>query len=228
MVLAEGESDKARMPACAVPRVKDGRLVQLCIFPFTCRPRPGYISAMGEPSQPKNNQLVLSALGADQPGIIDALSSSILESGCSIVDSRMSVLGGDFAILLLIDGNWSNLARLENQLPGLETRLGLTISRRRTSSRKSRKDRLPYRVDVITLDQPGIVHNLAGFFSSRHINIQEMVTSGYAAPHTGAPMFSVCLSIEVPASTQIAALREEFMDFCDTHNLDAVLEPDKE
>ncbi len=183
---------------------------------------------MSNPSQPKNIQLVLSALGEDRPGIIDALSNSILESGCNIVDSRMTVLGGEFAILLLVDGNWSNMAKLENQFTGLEERLGLTITRRRTTSRKHRKDLLPYRVDVVTLDQPGIVYNLAGFFSNRHINIQEMVTSGYAAAHTGAPMFSVHLSIEVPASTQIATLRDEFMDFCDEHNLDAVLEPEKE
>lgn len=183
---------------------------------------------MTEPPQPKNTRLVLSALGEDQPGILDALSSTILESGCNIVDSRMTVLGGDFAILLLVDGNWSNMAKLENQLPGLGERLGLTITHRRTARRPQRKDLLPYSVDVVTLDQPGIVHNLSGFFSSRHINIQEMVTEGYPAAHTGAPMFSVHLSIEVPASTLIATLREEFMDFCDELNLDAVLEPYKE
>ena len=77
------------------------------------------------------------------------------------------------------------------------------------------------------MDQPGIVHNLAKFFSQRQINIQEMLTSSYAAAHSGTPMFSVHMTVEVPASIQIAALREEFMDFCDQLNLDAVIEPIK-
>ena len=171
------------------------------------------------------SQLVLSALGEDQPGIIDELSRCVLTCGCNIVDSRMTVLGGDFAILLLVDGNWNNIAKLENQITVLEERLGLTITARRTAQKDSRKD--PYGVDVVALDQPGIVHNLASFFAKRQINIQEMITSSYAAAHTGTPMFSVHLTVDIPATLQIAMLRDEFMDFCDQMNLDAVMEPIK-
>ena len=38
-------------------------------------------------------------------------------------------------------------------------------------------------------------------------------------------MFSVQLIAHLPAKIHIAALREEFMDFCDQFNLDAILEP---
>jgi glycine cleavage system transcriptional repressor len=182
---------------------------------------------MSKQSTTNTNQLVLSALGEDKPGIIDELSRCVLECGCNIVDSRMTILGGDFAILLLVTGNWNNIARLENQIRSLEERLALTITARRTASREIGKDLLPYGVDVVALDQPGIVHNLARFFSQRKINIQEMVTSTYAAAHTGTPMFSVHLSVDIPANMQISVLRDEFMDFCDQLNLDAVIEPVK-
>ena len=180
---------------------------------------------MSKPPTTRTKQLVLSALGEDKPGIIDELSRCVLNSGCSILDSRMTVLGGDFALLLQVGGNWNNIARLENQLGGLEERLGLTITTRHCSDRKGRRDLLPYGVDVVALDQPGIVYNLARFFSQRQINIQEMVTACYAAPHSGTPMFSVHLTVDIPADIQIAALREEFMDFCDQLNLDAIIEP---
>jgi glycine cleavage system transcriptional repressor len=180
---------------------------------------------MSEPPNARTKQLVLSALGEDQPGIIDELSRCVLNSGCSILDSRMTVLGGDFALLLQVGGNWNNIARLENQLGGLEERLGLTITTRHSTDRKGRRDLLPYGVDVVALDQPGIVYNLARFFSQRQINIQEMVTACYAAPHSGTPMFSVHLTVDIPADIQIATLREEFMDFCDQLNLDAIIEP---
>lgn len=182
---------------------------------------------MNETSPSKNNQLVLSALGEDRAGIIDELSRSILEAGCSILDSRMAVLGGTFALVQMIDGNWNNIAKLETQLPGLADRLGLTIHTTRSGEREAPGGMLPYAVDVIAMDQPGIVHNLARFFSQRKINIKEMVTSSYAAAHTGTPMFQVHLAVEIPALTQISALREDFMDLCDQLNLDAVIEPFK-
>ena len=77
----------------------------------------------------------------------------VLNSGCSILDSRMAVLGGDFALLLQVGGNWNNLAKLETQIPGLQERLGLTITSRRTTSRETRHDLLPYGVDVVAMDQ---------------------------------------------------------------------------
>jgi glycine cleavage system transcriptional repressor len=182
---------------------------------------------MNEKTTSKINQLVLSALGEDRPGIIDELSRCVLDSGCMILDSRMAVLGGDFALLLQVGGNWNNIAKLENQIAGLEKRLGLMISSRRTTDKQSTEEMLPYGVDVVALDQPGIVHNLANFFSQRKINIQEMITSSYPAPHSGTVMFSVHMSVEIPAKTQISTLREEFMEFCDQMNLDAVIEPVK-
>ena len=182
---------------------------------------------MSELPAAKNNQLVLSALGEDKPGLIDELSRCVLNSGCSILDSRMAVLGGNFALLLQVGGNWNNIAKLENQVTGLESSLGLTITSRRTAVLQPGKDLLPYGVDVVALDQPGIVHNLAKFFSQRQINIQEMVTSSHPAAHSGTSMFSVHMNVDIPASVQIAPLREEFMEFCDQLNLDAVIEPVK-
>ena len=71
---------------------------------------------------------------------------------------------------------------------------------------------VPYSVDVVCLDQPGIVSSLSGFFSSRGIDIAELSTRSYAAAHTGAPMFSVQMIVNVPSRIHLAALREEFMD----------------
>ena len=173
----------------------------------------------------KRNHLVISALGKDRPGIINDLSKAIFDLGLNITDSRMTVLGGEFAILLLVDGQWNQLARLEDEVPDLEQQLGLTIVTRRTEPRKASADLLPYAVEVVSLDHPGIVHHLARFFSERGINVEDMSTTSYAAAHTGTPMFAVNMHVGIPSDIHIAALREEFMGFCDGMNLDAVLEP---
>jgi len=218
MVLVVPRADKTNTTQLG----NNGRLLQAS----TCYSRKQPIFRfMNEQTPAKNNQLVLSALGKDQPGIIDEISNSVLNCGCTIIDSRMTVLGGDFALLLQVGGNWNSLAKLETQLKSLEERLELTIISRRSSVQGSRRDLLPYGVDVVALDQPGIVHNLARFFSKRHINIQEMVTTGYAAAHSGTQMFSVHMTVNVPANIHISTLREEFMEFCDELNLDALIEP---
>ncbi len=175
----------------------------------------------------KNNHLVISALGRDRPGIIDRLTRAILDAECNILDTRMAVLSGEFAILMEVEAQWDRLARLEAQLPELQKSLGLTIITERTAPPEAPGQLLPYGVDVVALDQPGIVHHLAAFFSERNINIEDMTTSSYAAAHTGTPMFAVRMTVGIPANTPISALREEFMDFCDAMNIDAVLEPVK-
>jgi glycine cleavage system transcriptional repressor len=169
--------------------------------------------------------IVICALGSDRTGLVYDLTRVVLDCAGNIVDSRMSSLGNEFAMLLLVSGNWHTLAKLETELKRLSESTGVTVTLRRTEPRQARPDVLTYSVDVVCLDQPGIVHNLAGFFSSRGIDIAELNTRSYAAAHTGAPMFSVQMVVHIPAKVHIAALREEFMDLCDQLNLDAILEP---
>lgn len=173
------------------------------------------------------NHLVISALSHDRPGIVEQLSGTILDCGCRITDSRMTVLGGEFGVVLMASGNWNTLAKLERQLVKLGQSIGMSIVSKRTETPNPASNVLPYAVEVIGLDQPATVHRLAGFFASRSINIEELVTRSYRARHSDTPMFTVNVEIGVPASMHIAILREEFMDFCDSLNLDAVMEPVK-
>jgi glycine cleavage system transcriptional repressor len=171
--------------------------------------------------------LAMSVLAEDRPGILHDIARSVNECGCNVVESRMTVLGGEFTMLMLVSGNWNTITKLEGQLPKLEKRLNLTLSARRTSEREPRHNLVPYAIDAVCLDQPGIIFNLANFFTERNIGIADLVTRGYPAAHTGAPMFSVQMAVDIPATLHIGGLREEFMDFCDRLNLDAIMEPIK-
>ncbi len=174
-----------------------------------------------------NDYLVITAAGEDQVGLVERFSSKITESGCNIEQSRMVVLGGQFAILVLVSGAWNALSKLETQLEPLGVQLGLSIVVKRTRARELTQPVLPYHVEVVALDHPGIVHNLAKFFSRFGINIEELSTDTYPAPHTGTQMFSVQMEVGVPAKTHIPTLRGEFFDYCDDLNLDATFEPSR-
>lgn len=171
--------------------------------------------------------LVITALGEDKPGIVDKLSETVMACHCNIIDSRMSILGGEFAVMLMVSGKWNELTKLEDALNSTSEVLSLTIACKRTEPNKTSTDLMPYSVEVISIDQPGIVHELARFFSSRNINIQELSTTQYAAAHTGTPMFALHITANIPASQHIAGLRDEFLDFCETLNMDATMEPTK-
>ncbi len=171
--------------------------------------------------------IVLSAVGTDRTGIVEDISKVVLSCGGNIEESRMTTLGSEFAMLLLVSGNWHTLNRLESGLQKLAESDKLTISVRKTGERPRREDRMPYAVDVVGLDQQGIVFNLAHFFSARDIDIADVATRRYAAAHTGAPMFAVQMAVDIPASIHIAQLRDEFLELCDRLNLDAILEPVK-
>ena len=48
------------------------------------------------------NSLIISAVGSDRPGIISELSGIITTHGGNVEESRMSRLGSDFAIIMLV------------------------------------------------------------------------------------------------------------------------------
>ncbi len=168
--------------------------------------------------------LVLSALGSDRPGIVDQLARTAASCHCNIEDSRMAVMGGEFAVLMLVSGPSAAIAAMEKASPALASSLDLTLHTRRTRARERQAAARPYRIEVSALDQPGLVHELANFFASRQINIESLETSTYAAPHTGSQMFALQMTVNVPADLPVASLREQFLDHCDARNLDADFE----
>jgi glycine cleavage system transcriptional repressor len=173
----------------------------------------------------ENNYLAITASGDDKVGIVDQLSGRIADSGCNIEESRMAVLGGKFALIMLVSGPWHALSKLEGQMASLGQQLGLTIIHERTRKRERTEPAIPYTVEVVAMDHPGIVRSLSAFFSRNGINIEELQTSTYPAPHTGTPMFSVVMTVGIQAKVHIQTLRSDFLDYCDDLNLDATFEP---
>src|SRR6185295_635872 len=53
----------------------------------------------------------LSAIGRDRPGIVADLSELIYECDCNLEDSSMTILGTEFAVLLLLTGEGPDVER---------------------------------------------------------------------------------------------------------------------
>jgi len=171
-----------------------------------------------------NRYLVISALGTDKPGIINDLSKLALDHHCNILDTRMTVLGGEFALLMMISGQTDAAKSVSDALPALSEKLGLTVISRQTTSKSLEENTVPCHISVVAIDNPGIVYEIARFFSAKHINIEEMHTGTYPAAHTGTPMFSLTIEVGIQKALLANGLEEEFISFCDEKNLDATIE----
>lgn len=173
------------------------------------------------------DQLVISALGEDKPGIVKSLSKCILDCGGNIAESHMTVLGGEFALMTLVTGDNSTLERIESKINSLKETLGLTLISKRTRNKAEARVGAPYKISIIAMDHPGIVHDVTDYLARQQINVEELQTDSYAAAHTGTPMFSLEIEIAIPGSTNVAEFRKNFARFCDDLNLDVSFEARK-
>lgn len=165
---------------------------------------------------------VVATVAEDRPGIVSELSSIVHDLGLNIEDSRMTVLGGEFAVLMSVAGDESALAELDSKLGEQATMGGFAYLFRRTGNRPQVEHQL-FTATVESMDHPGIVSGVTRFFSDHGVNIRELTTETVRAAHTGAPVFNLTMEIEVAADDAISALRDAFDAFCTAESLDGEL-----
>ncbi len=169
--------------------------------------------------------LAVTVIGADRTGLVRDVTKAISSAGGSIKQSRMTTLGREFAMVTLVAANWHSIKKVEEALTALSEASELTVSFRSTEERQGREPAAPYNVDIVAMDQEGIIAGLANFFAGRNLEIADLNTRQYNAAHTGTAMFAVQMAINIPAATHLGTLREEFHEYCEEHNLDAIIEP---
>ncbi len=172
--------------------------------------------------------LLILAAGDDRPGIVDSMSGLVYRAGCNLEDSRMSVLGGAFALMVLVTGSEERLEVLDNEAKKLGEDLGLTIESKRTQAPLPPvADAVPgfvYRIRALAMDHPGIVHRLTHVLSEEGVNVLSLDTSVEQAPTTGTPMFTLVLDAKIPSSVDLSALRNRLIAVGDEENIDLEFE----
>ncbi len=176
---------------------------------------------------PNENYLLINAYTTHPQSPLLSVTRRIADSGCNLVDARLSTVGRDVSVTALAIGPWDAIAKLEAMLTRLEREEGIKLIWYRTGPKPMQSNLLPYVVEVVAADKPGILYQLADFFDRQGITIESLHCARYRAMQTGADMFSAQVTIGVPADMHIAALRDDFLEFCDHLNLDAIMDPMK-
>ncbi len=171
----------------------------------------------------ERDHLILTAIGPDEVGLVQNLSSFISNCGCNIEDSKMAVFCGEFAIIVLISGESEALGNVTRDQVRIEAETGLSIKVKSPAARKQSEFFLPYKVVASCLDHPGVVHQISSLLSGLGINIESMETSTYSAPVSGTPLFQLEAHVAVPTRTNINELRQRLDQLQREENIDIEL-----
>ena len=154
----------------------------------------------------------LSAIGHDRPGIVADLAELIYECDCNLEDSSMTILGSEFAVLLLLSGESAAVERrLAAGCKRLEWEKRLTVFFRPLDGdapAAARRNAVALQCVVTGVDKAGIVARVSRTLADMGVNITALSTQSRPEPESGTPIFTMRIDMAAPPGIDRRALRE--------------------
>jgi glycine cleavage system regulatory protein len=154
--------------------------------------------------------LVLTLIGADRPGLVEAVAGIIAAHDGNWLESRMTHLAGKFAGILRAELPPEKVSAALAALAALEGR-GLKVVAE-TAARPGAAgaaDAPPRAMDLelVGLDRPGIVREISQLLAASGVNVEELVTDRHSAPMSGEMLFEARAHVLVPRGLDVGTLR---------------------
>jgi glycine cleavage system transcriptional repressor len=151
---------------------------------------------------------VVRAIGSDRVGVVDDITTVVEQAGCNIEESKMSVLGGEFAVMMLVSGTGEAVEALGSHSYAEGPLADFSVDVVRTGRALVLKTGVPYVIESVSLDSPGIVHAVTALLAREKINIEELETGVGSAPFTGSKIFRMRICITVDGPKRASLVRE--------------------
>jgi glycine cleavage system transcriptional repressor len=164
--------------------------------------------------------LALAALGRDRPGIVASVSRALFDLGCNVEDSSMTLLRGNFAMMLVFECPDDVTAQRATEAlrPACEE-MGLTFSVLEVDDRAT----VPNPTHIVTVygaDRPGILLRTAGVLADAGANITDLNSRLVG---TDEPVYALTLELEVPSGVDPDDLGRRLREVADEIGVDVVL-----
>jgi len=155
---------------------------------------------------------LLSAIGQDRPGLVAELAQLVFDADANLEDSRMTILGSDFAVILLASSSQTGAGdRFLLGAKRLERDHGLTILVRALEGQPRGPVPAPghaaYRVRAAGADKAGIVAGVCRVLAAHAVNIADLSTRSRPG-EGGSPHYEMTMTVEVPERLDLAVLRK--------------------
>ncbi len=150
--------------------------------------------------------LVLTFVGDDRPGLVNAVSEKVADFGGTWLESRSVRLAGKFAGVVLVRIPDENFIALESALAKLAPS-GLRVSVERGVVAEALKSARLVRLEIIGKERPGIVRDVTQALTRLGVNIEEFTSGLEGEPFTGVEMFRATARLSVPDGLELEELR---------------------
>jgi glycine cleavage system regulatory protein len=151
--------------------------------------------------------LVLTVIGDDRAGLVDALAGPIARHGGNWDRSHMARLAGKFAGIVVVSAPDECTDDLVAELDTLTAQGVLDITVAIASNDGPGQEDTLLQLHLIGQDRPGIISEVAGALAKRNVSIEELETSASSAPMSGELLFEATATLRVPANADPADLR---------------------
>lgn len=170
----------------------------------------------------------LSAIGRDRPGIVADLAELVYECDCNLEDSSMTILGSEFAVLLLLTGEATGIEeRLATASKRLEWEKRLTVFIRPLEGEpipySVGKEAAPYDLQATGVDKAGLVARVARCLEKHGASISQLFTQSRPEPGTGTPIYTMSIRFDLPAAVAESDLRADLEKVAADLNIEVVL-----
>lgn len=152
--------------------------------------------------------LIITLLGDDQPGLVDALARAVAAHEGNWVESSLSRLSGKFAGVVRVTAPDDQAQAMAEAIRGLEEAGGLRIVVEPVSNdTPSPQAPAPQLVlEAIGLDRTGIVRDIAHALARHGVNVTAFESRVFNAPMSGERMFQAEARLVAPESLDSASL----------------------
>lgn len=137
--------------------------------------------------------VAVTAIGRDRPGIIARVTGLLHEHDCNLEDSTMTILGGQFAMMLLV-GTAAEAPELERVLAEGTEDLGLVVTVRELGAGAVTAP-ATHVLSVYGSDRPGIVHAVTRELAANGVNVTDVTTRMLEAEQ---PVYAMMLEASLP------------------------------
>lgn len=152
--------------------------------------------------------LVLTVIGADRPGLVERLATTVSSHNGNWQESRMAHLGGRFAGILHVEVQSDQAERLQAALRGLADEGLQTIIEVDADAVPPLEKTPTLRLELVGHDRPGIVREITEILAQQQANVEELETAVTAAANTGQNLFRAEIRVQLPADGSIRHLQE--------------------
>ena len=152
---------------------------------------------------------IMTAFGKDRPGIVADVTQLIYENGCNLEDTTMTLLAGEFTLIVLLsslEDNSDNLTeRLQTACRRLEQEKGLSAFVREVESLEGYEvgPHAPHTIRLEGMDQAGIVYKISRYLADQGINIIDLKSKRQFMPQSGTALYSMSIQVQIPKSVSL-------------------------